>query len=418
MNQSLATEKERLAVLNLTNSAQLSDAEVDFLTNLIRQAIAKRGQHQFIVMTQENILLLLPPDKKIEDCVSECEVDTGRLLGAKYIITGTVLKFGESLRVNLKFHETQNAALINSYTVKGNKVEDLEAGIENAAQELFNELLQSKKSATETKAETETNKAETNKAETNKAETNKAETNKAETNKAETNKAETNKAETKANASVRQFIFELGAGLQNCRKDVGDTCSSAQTFEGQPSGMKMNFHYYFSKNLAAGFEFIRNVANLKIPENTPSDVTVTWSNTQQLYLASLRYTLPLEKFDLSFGFGFGRSDFLKNLKYDQNAYQYDLATVSIQSIGFVGKLSAQAAYKFNQRWSTGVYFDYVMGGNHNISEYCTNYDRINQNFKSTTTCYSTSASVKSYYTKTSINVAALIQFGLYVGISF
>ena len=51
-------------------------------------------------MTQENIEVLLPPNTKLEDCTSECQVETGRTIGARYIITSEVLRFGSSLRIS------------------------------------------------------------------------------------------------------------------------------------------------------------------------------------------------------------------------------------------------------------------------------------------------------------------------------
>ncbi len=131
---------QRIAVLNLLNQAQLKPQEIEYLTNLIRQSFAEKADQKFLLMTQENITLLLPPDKKMEDCLQECEVETGRVLGAKYIITGAILIFSETYRLNIKVHNTENGALVTSKVLKGKNLEELENSIQQASFDLFEKI--------------------------------------------------------------------------------------------------------------------------------------------------------------------------------------------------------------------------------------------------------------------------------------
>ncbi len=142
---------KRVAVLELKNSSKglVKDEELSFLSNLIRQASGRLPQDKFMVMTQENILALLPPETKLEDCVNECTITTGRMLGADYIVTGEVVKFGASLRVALKLHESASGALKSSDTISGNKVEELEGNIQGSAVGLFADLEPSLKRSAE-----------------------------------------------------------------------------------------------------------------------------------------------------------------------------------------------------------------------------------------------------------------------------
>ncbi|MBM4292212.1 MAG: hypothetical protein FJ138_12885, partial [Deltaproteobacteria bacterium] len=135
-----ARAEERIAVLPLRNAAQLERGEVDYLTGILRGVTAKRLPKTYIVMTQENILTLLPPSTKLEDCVGECEVDTGRTLGARHIITGEVVRFGSSLRLTLRLHDTESGRLVGSEVAKGKLVEDLEAPTEEAIAALLTPL--------------------------------------------------------------------------------------------------------------------------------------------------------------------------------------------------------------------------------------------------------------------------------------
>ena len=124
----------RVAVVELRNGAGLSQDEVSYLTDQVRtQASAALPGERFLVMTRESIVALLPPGKTLADCAKQqCEVEVGRTIGADYIVTGEVLKFGESLRLNIKVHHCVSGQFLGSETAKGAKVDDLESGLTRA----------------------------------------------------------------------------------------------------------------------------------------------------------------------------------------------------------------------------------------------------------------------------------------------
>jgi hypothetical protein len=138
-------DKQRVAVLMLLNQAGLKPQEVDYLTSVVRQHIADQMGNQYLIMTQENILTLLPPDKKLEDCLQECEVEIGRNLGAGIIVTGSIVEFNKSYRLNIKVHETKNASLISSKIAKGDDLGAVEQSIAITVKELVNDLKQKDK---------------------------------------------------------------------------------------------------------------------------------------------------------------------------------------------------------------------------------------------------------------------------------
>ncbi|MFM8559261.1 MAG: PEGA domain-containing protein, partial [bacterium] len=83
-------------------------------------------------------MALLPPGKTLADCSKgQCEVEVGRTIGADYIVTGEVLKFGDELRLNLKVHHCVSGAFLGSQTAKGSRVRDLESGLTTASGALF-----------------------------------------------------------------------------------------------------------------------------------------------------------------------------------------------------------------------------------------------------------------------------------------
>lgn len=107
---------EKIAVLYLQNNtknqstlAQLSDFEVQSLTDFLRE---KFLESPFFVMTQENMMSLLPPDRQMEDCIGKCEVEIGRLLGASHIVSGSVGVFDGKYQMTLRMHHTKNSRLL------------------------------------------------------------------------------------------------------------------------------------------------------------------------------------------------------------------------------------------------------------------------------------------------------------------
>jgi Protein of unknown function (DUF1566) len=134
----------RLAVVELRNEAELRPSEIAYLTDLARtQGNKTLPAERFLVMTRESIVALLPPGKTLADCAkSQCEVEVGRAIGADYIVTGEVLRFGEGLRLNLKVHACGSGAFLGSESAKGLRVEELELGLVDAGKTVFASVLE------------------------------------------------------------------------------------------------------------------------------------------------------------------------------------------------------------------------------------------------------------------------------------
>ena len=142
-NESISTKKsERLAVLQIENQAKIPSSDLVFLSTLLQEEMQVKGRSKLLVMTQENILSLMPPNQQLENCVGVCEVDIGRVLGATYLVTGKLLRFGSqknNLRLTLRLHETKNGELLSSKTIKATSIEDFESQIPNICQTLLTE---------------------------------------------------------------------------------------------------------------------------------------------------------------------------------------------------------------------------------------------------------------------------------------
>ncbi len=129
--------RKKIAVIELQNPANLSDQEVSYITDLARGAALRLPSAEYFVMTRENVLEQLPPGVDLAACVGECEVETGRNVGADYVMSGEVIRFGESLRVSMKLHDTRDGALLGTERASGARVDVLEEPVVQAATRLF-----------------------------------------------------------------------------------------------------------------------------------------------------------------------------------------------------------------------------------------------------------------------------------------
>src|SRR5207302_5992865 len=80
--------------------------------------------------------LLQSQGKSLENCEGECEVDTGRRLGADYVISGEVLRVGATLKATLKLHDTHTGTLLGAVSASGVDVEALDANLAVAVKRL------------------------------------------------------------------------------------------------------------------------------------------------------------------------------------------------------------------------------------------------------------------------------------------
>ena len=107
-------DTRRIAVLDFKNQANLTSFEISAFTGLVRASASQLSG--YIVMTTENIRTLLPPDKALEDCIGECEVETGRMLQAAFIVTGEVGRVEGFLQLSMRIFNTQQGKFCLLYT--------------------------------------------------------------------------------------------------------------------------------------------------------------------------------------------------------------------------------------------------------------------------------------------------------------
>ena len=127
----------RLAVLDLHRSGGFTVEDARYLADVVRAAALKSAP-RLSVMTRENLLVLLAASgKELADCEGECEVDTGRRIGADAVVSGEVLKFGARYKLSLRLHETRDGRLLAAGVASGTTLEELDAEVQARASELL-----------------------------------------------------------------------------------------------------------------------------------------------------------------------------------------------------------------------------------------------------------------------------------------
>lgn len=128
--------QRRLAVLEFTNQ-DFSDQEASYLTDVVRGEALKQALGYDIV-TKENLLVLLAANHKILDqCKQDCEVETGRFIGADLVVSGSVLRFGGDIKVVMKMHATAEARLLSTAEATSPQLEGLETSVRASLVSLF-----------------------------------------------------------------------------------------------------------------------------------------------------------------------------------------------------------------------------------------------------------------------------------------
>ena len=129
-----------LAVLELQSKLKPADRELidaGYFANRVRSA-ALDTLPGLRLMTRENMVSLLEASgKKLEECEGECEVETGRRLGADWVISGEVIKLGATYRLDLRIHDTHEGRMLAGAQASGKEPEALDAAVAVAVRKLL-----------------------------------------------------------------------------------------------------------------------------------------------------------------------------------------------------------------------------------------------------------------------------------------
>jgi TolB-like protein len=147
--------KKLVAVLEFRNQAGLSEYEGGAVTDMLRIAAREKlSDKEYLVMTRENMVKLLPPGTDLSKCSdAECEVDVGRKIGADFVVAGEVGRFGSALQVKMKLYDTRTGDLMGGQIAEAKDVDGLKDAIKSKASVLFARLVSKMPAQKEPEAE-------------------------------------------------------------------------------------------------------------------------------------------------------------------------------------------------------------------------------------------------------------------------
>ena len=127
---------KRLAVLEFQGRNLDQDVLMTFSDTIRGGALQGIEGHGVVVMTRENMLVLLRDMGKQECGEGDCEVETARNIGADYVISGKVVRMEQSYVVTLKLHETKGGSLLSADAVEGSSQVELMRSLPERARQL------------------------------------------------------------------------------------------------------------------------------------------------------------------------------------------------------------------------------------------------------------------------------------------
>lgn len=132
-----------MAVLETISSNDLlTRQERLYLTDILRglAVYILPAEQNWTIMTRENINVMLPPGKTIEECEGSCLAETGKNIAADYVAQARISQFGSSLAISAELYETSSSKLVASFAGKGETVDDIEKIIKEKAPAFFKKV--------------------------------------------------------------------------------------------------------------------------------------------------------------------------------------------------------------------------------------------------------------------------------------
>ena len=121
--------EQRVAVVELEDNARLGSGVASALTDSVRGEVAELLGKRFTMITKENIYELVDEQTCNDASGASCEVEMGKLLGAHYIISGSLTKLGGKLNLALRVHETKTSKLLGVRQESAEGVERLQTRV-------------------------------------------------------------------------------------------------------------------------------------------------------------------------------------------------------------------------------------------------------------------------------------------------
>ena len=130
-----------VAILETLGDSSLTLKEKQYVTDKIRNmALNHLPRKNYDIITRENILVMLPPDKELYECEGSCIVETGKNISADYVGEARIEKNFEQYTVVVELYETATGKLCGSLTEQRPTIESILMAIEEGSEKIFGNI--------------------------------------------------------------------------------------------------------------------------------------------------------------------------------------------------------------------------------------------------------------------------------------
>ena len=127
-----------VSVLELRSKLRDGSAiDAGYVADRLRAEVLSSGVDARVISRENMLVLLQAQGKQLADCEAECEVETGRRIGADLVVSGELVRVGDSLKASLRLHETRSGTLVAAVTAAGGSAEELDAHLASAVRQLL-----------------------------------------------------------------------------------------------------------------------------------------------------------------------------------------------------------------------------------------------------------------------------------------
>ena len=130
------TKRERVATLELMNTAEVTEKELSYLNDLVYQAMGRLPLSRYEVIMKEH-MMMLSQGKQLESCDTACAVQRAHEIGVHWVVTGEVMRFEGEVRVRLSLYQSKLGELREEGTVKAREMKELKGPLQAEAVGLF-----------------------------------------------------------------------------------------------------------------------------------------------------------------------------------------------------------------------------------------------------------------------------------------
>jgi hypothetical protein len=126
-----------LEVSNKLSEEQKASVDGGYFADTVRAAALDSAPNLHVIDRGNIEVLLKAQGRRLADCEGECDVETGRRLGADLVVSGEILQIGTQLKIDIWQHETRNGTLLSSARVSGKSADELDSGMAAAVSKLL-----------------------------------------------------------------------------------------------------------------------------------------------------------------------------------------------------------------------------------------------------------------------------------------